>query len=370
MSATDETTQAASLADAVLTAEAERQAAHEEEEILFADDLLPGVGARGDDPEAGRWRSVGRSPSPCCSCSTAVDEARDGVAGRARARHPRQLRGQRRRDRVHQRGVRRVHRARRAADGLAGRPLPSGRRSSAARRRHLLRLRLLVRPGGQRLHALPRPLRRGHRQVLEHHRPRRHWSPTPTPSGPWPAQRHQPSAAVCSSARISPVLVGGIATLAGGADGWRWAFFLLGLPALVLAFFAFRIPEPPRGQFEMIDVLGEVIDTTPDADLDRGGVRPPQADPHLPTRDARLRRHSASACSPARCSRTSTSRTTSTSTRSSAACSARSAASWPSASCRSPPGATTPCFRHDPAKALRLVGLLIIPSRSSSRSST
>ncbi len=45
MSATDDTTQAASLADAVLTAEAERQAAHEEEEILFADDLLPGVGA-------------------------------------------------------------------------------------------------------------------------------------------------------------------------------------------------------------------------------------------------------------------------------------------------------------------------------------
>ena len=36
MSATDDTTQAASLADAVLTAEAERQAAHEDEEILFA----------------------------------------------------------------------------------------------------------------------------------------------------------------------------------------------------------------------------------------------------------------------------------------------------------------------------------------------
>ncbi len=62
---------------------------------------------------------------------------------------------------------------------------------------------------------------------------------------------------------ISPVLVGGIATLAGGPDGWRWAFFILGLPALVLAFFALRIPEVPRGQFEMTDVLGEVIDTRP-----------------------------------------------------------------------------------------------------------
>src|SRR5207342_1145199 len=43
--ATGTTQQAASLADAVLTAEAERQAEHADEEILFADDLLPGVGA-------------------------------------------------------------------------------------------------------------------------------------------------------------------------------------------------------------------------------------------------------------------------------------------------------------------------------------
>ena len=62
---------------------------------------------------------------------------------------------------------------------------------------------------------------------------------------------------------ISPALVGAIASLAGGPDGWRWAFFILGLPALVLAFFALRIPEAPRGQFEMKDVLGEVIDTRP-----------------------------------------------------------------------------------------------------------
>ncbi|MET0150934.1 MAG: ATP-binding protein, partial [Acidimicrobiales bacterium] len=62
---------------------------------------------------------------------------------------------------------------------------------------------------------------------------------------------------------ISPALVGAIASLAGGPDGWRWAFFILGTPALVLAFFALRIPEVPRGQFEMTDVLGEVIDTRP-----------------------------------------------------------------------------------------------------------
>ena len=44
MSATNEVTQAASLADAVLDAEAERQAAQADQEVLFADDLLPGVG--------------------------------------------------------------------------------------------------------------------------------------------------------------------------------------------------------------------------------------------------------------------------------------------------------------------------------------
>jgi ABC-type branched-subunit amino acid transport system ATPase component/MFS family permease len=60
---------------------------------------------------------------------------------------------------------------------------------------------------------------------------------------------------------VSPVLVGAIAALAGGNAGWRWPFFVLGLPAMVMAWFAFKIKEAPRGQFEMKDVLGEVIDT-------------------------------------------------------------------------------------------------------------
>jgi ABC-type branched-subunit amino acid transport system ATPase component/predicted MFS family arabinose efflux permease len=58
---------------------------------------------------------------------------------------------------------------------------------------------------------------------------------------------------------ISPLLVGGIAAVAGGGAGWRWAFLLLGIPAAVVAFSAFRLPEPPRGQFEQKDVLGEVL---------------------------------------------------------------------------------------------------------------
>lgn len=59
---------------------------------------------------------------------------------------------------------------------------------------------------------------------------------------------------------LSPFAVGGIAALAGGDEGWRWAFLILGLPVLAVAVVAFRIPDPPRGQHEMLDVLGEVLD--------------------------------------------------------------------------------------------------------------
>ena len=55
---------------------------------------------------------------------------------------------------------------------------------------------------------------------------------------------------------LSPLLVGAIASLAG----WRAAFWVLGAPVAVVALFAFRLPEPPRGQYEKADVLGEVID--------------------------------------------------------------------------------------------------------------
>ena len=58
----------------------------------------------------------------------------------------------------------------------------------------------------------------------------------------------------------SPVLCAAIATWAGGVEGWRWAWFLLGIPVILVAFLAFFMKEPPRGQFEKQDVLGEVIE--------------------------------------------------------------------------------------------------------------
>ena len=59
---------------------------------------------------------------------------------------------------------------------------------------------------------------------------------------------------------ISPVLCAAIATWAGGVEGWRWAWFLLGIPVIFVAILAFFMKEPPRGQFEKLDVIGELIE--------------------------------------------------------------------------------------------------------------
>jgi ABC-type branched-subunit amino acid transport system ATPase component/predicted MFS family arabinose efflux permease len=59
---------------------------------------------------------------------------------------------------------------------------------------------------------------------------------------------------------LSPILAGSIADAVGGPNGWRWAFYILALPILLVAVIAFRLREPPRGQYEKLDVLGEVVE--------------------------------------------------------------------------------------------------------------
>jgi ABC-type branched-subunit amino acid transport system ATPase component/predicted MFS family arabinose efflux permease len=59
---------------------------------------------------------------------------------------------------------------------------------------------------------------------------------------------------------LSPVLVGSITTAVGGTNGWRWAFCLLAAPIVLVSVISFGLREPPRGQFEKLDVLGEVIE--------------------------------------------------------------------------------------------------------------
>jgi ABC-type branched-subunit amino acid transport system ATPase component/predicted MFS family arabinose efflux permease len=59
---------------------------------------------------------------------------------------------------------------------------------------------------------------------------------------------------------VSPVLVAAIAQAAGGPEGWRWAWYVLGIPVSIVAIGAFFMKEPPRGQFEKQHVLHEVIE--------------------------------------------------------------------------------------------------------------
>ncbi len=59
---------------------------------------------------------------------------------------------------------------------------------------------------------------------------------------------------------LSPLLVGGIAALAGGSRGWQWAFLVIAVPTAVVAIFAFRLPDPIRGQYEKQDLLGGSVD--------------------------------------------------------------------------------------------------------------
>lgn len=62
---------------------------------------------------------------------------------------------------------------------------------------------------------------------------------------------------------ISPLLVGGLAVLLG----WRWPFLLLGVPVAIVALLAFRLKEPPRGQWEKQSVLGEVVEDSAPAPI-------------------------------------------------------------------------------------------------------
>lgn len=80
-----------------------------------------------------------------------------------------------------------------------------------------------------------------------------------------------------------PLLIGAVATLAGGDEGWRWAFFVIAIAPVVLAIAATRMSEPPRGQF----------DHSPDANHDTEDSRGLDVDelkPSMSTALARLRK--------------------------------------------------------------------------------
>ena len=121
-------------------------------------------------------------------------------------------------------------------------------------------MRVRVGPGHERVHVLLGPVRRRDRQVQ--HRSgagldaRRHLPD----QRPWPARRRRSASPVaCWRDRSARCWSGRSPATAGGAEGWRWAYYLLGLPVLIcrrrrVLPAASRI----RGRWEKADVLGEV----------------------------------------------------------------------------------------------------------------
>ena len=59
---------------------------------------------------------------------------------------------------------------------------------------------------------------------------------------------------------LGPLLVGGVAALAGGTEGWRWAFVVLAIPPVIVGLASITLKEPQRGQFDQESVLGGTLD--------------------------------------------------------------------------------------------------------------
>jgi ABC-type branched-subunit amino acid transport system ATPase component len=60
---------------------------------------------------------------------------------------------------------------------------------------------------------------------------------------------------------VAPLAIGGIVVLIGGGGAWRWGFVAIAIPTIICGIFSFFMKDPPRGQFEQKDTIGEVIST-------------------------------------------------------------------------------------------------------------
>ncbi len=58
---------------------------------------------------------------------------------------------------------------------------------------------------------------------------------------------------------ITPLAVGAFVGFLGGDESWRWAFWIGGIPTLLMGIALFFLPDPPRGQFEQQSTTGTVI---------------------------------------------------------------------------------------------------------------
>ncbi|WP_420639145.1 MFS transporter [Candidatus Poriferisocius sp.] len=62
--------------------------------------------------------------------------------------------------------------------------------------------------------------------------------------------------------RIAPLLVGGLMLLVD--DNWRWAYWVFAWPTVALGIWALFVKDPPRGQYEQLSTIGEVMAEDPD----------------------------------------------------------------------------------------------------------
>ena len=58
---------------------------------------------------------------------------------------------------------------------------------------------------------------------------------------------------------ITPLAIGAFVGFLGGDESWRWAFWIGGIPTLVMGIALFFLKDPPRGQFEQQATTGSVI---------------------------------------------------------------------------------------------------------------
>ena len=56
---------------------------------------------------------------------------------------------------------------------------------------------------------------------------------------------------------LGPIIVGGTAAIVGGTEGWRWAFFILSIPPIIVGLASITLKEPKRGQFDQQAIFGD-----------------------------------------------------------------------------------------------------------------
>ena len=355
-------TPVASLAAAVLDEEAARQAAQASarEQVIFPDDLLPGVNSepcRCAQGLARRRQAHVRRPR---AALVSFDELEGAAINVLAPGDPRDVPHQQGHGRVHRHRVGRVLRARRGPDGLARRPREAG---ADRRHRRACSSAFFVFLSGLAVNAFMLFWTRFATGIAKANSIPVHQSliadnyPIGIRARMSAAMQHRRATASGSSARCSSRgdrRPGPAAPRAGAGRGSSSASRSRSSRSL-----AFFMKEPPRGQFEKDDVLGEVIeDEQPGADLDGGRVRPAQEDRARSARARRVLRARASACSAwARCTslylndnlhvdRRPAPRASSSASRASPRC----------RSCRSSARYFDRTYRKNPAKALALVG--------------